>query len=404
MTDQRPAAAPLLANKRIAIVGGGPSGLTLARLLQMNGGNVTLYELDASPTARDQGGELDLHEDSGQIAIRRAGLMEQFAKVSRPEAQVSRVYDKHGGLHMEIGVADEKITRPEIERRALRELLASSLAPGTIQWGRLLRSVERTSQQQFRLTFADGSTADADLLFGADGTWSKVRPLVTSIKPEYSGVTFIETRLSAPDARYPDISRFVGPGTIMVTSDNRALMAQRNGSDHIRIYVILRVPETWARTGGVDFNNPAQAREKLLEPFADWAPQTIAMLEHSDDTFIPRPLYNVPTDQNWDSQSAVALLGDAAHVMPPFTGKGANYAMLDAVELAENLTSGRYSDVASAIRAYDEKMLNRMWASVAETMESQEVMISPRAPQGIVELFQERIRRGLAARAQSGAR
>ena len=401
MSEVKSASAPLLANQRVAIVGGGPAGLTLARLLQMNGANVQLFELDASASARDQGGELDLHEDSGQIAIKQAGLLEQFLAVSRPEAQVSQVYDKHGAIHLSFGLSEEKITRPEIERRALRDLLVNSLTPNTVQWGRQLRSIERLSGRGFRLTFADGSSAEPDLLFGCDGTWSKVRQLVTPVRPQYSGVTFIETRVSAPDKRHPEISKLVGPGTIMVTGDNRAMMAQRNGSDHIRVYVILRVPEDWARTSGIDFSQPAQARQQLLKHFEGWAPRVTSMLAQSDDTFIPRPLYNVPINQAWTSQPDVALLGDAAHVMPPFTGKGANYAMLDAVELTENLVSGRYPDVAAAIRAYDDHMLQRMSGAVAETMESQEVMISPRAPDGIVQLFQERIRRGLAAKQQA---
>lgn len=391
--------SPLLQNKRIAVVGAGPAGLTLARVLQLHGADLRLYELDASATARDQGGELDLHEDSGQIAIRKAGLWQEFLARSRPEAQVSQVFDKHGGLHMSLGLADEKVTRPEIDRRALRDLLVASLAPDTLQWGRQLKTVERKVEGRhpagLRLVFGDGSSEDADVLFGCDGTWSKVRPLVTPIRPRYSGVTFIETRVSAPDRRHPEVAQFVGPGTIMVAGDDKALMAQRNGDDHIRVYIILRVPEDWARTCGLDFAQARPTRAALLSHFEDWAPRTIAMVKESDDTFVPRPLYNVPTDQSWASQPDIALLGDAAHVMPPFTGKGANYAMLDAVELAENLTSGAYNSLASAISAYEAGMLRRMSEAVAETMESQEVMISPQAPEGIAELFAQRIRRGL---------
>ena len=397
--------ASLLQGKRIAIIGGGPAGLTLARILQMRGADLQVFELDASATARDQGGELDLHEDSGQIAIREAGLLDEFLARSRPEAQVSQVFDKHGAIHMSLGLADEKITRPEIDRRALRDLLAASLEPGTLQWGRQLKRVDRKTEGRhaagFALSFADGSSAQADLLFGCDGTWSRVRPLVTSVRPGYSGVTFIETRVSAPDQRHPEVARFVGPGTIMVTSDDRAMMAQRNGDDHIRVYVILRVAEDWVRTCGLEFANANAVRAALLSHFQGWAPRTLAMLAQSDDLFIPRPLYNVPPDQSWQSQPDIALLGDAAHVMPPFTGKGANYAMLDAVELAGNLTSGEHASVASAIQAYDAGMLRRMSAAVAETMESQEVMISPTAPEGIAQLFAERIRRGLEAKRQA---
>lgn len=116
----------LLHSKRIAIIGGGPAGLTLARLLQMRGIAVTVYERDASADARGQGGSLDLHEDSGQLALKAAGLGEQFHGVSRPDGQNSRVFDKHGQMHAELRAEDEVATRPEIDRGELRDLLLRS--------------------------------------------------------------------------------------------------------------------------------------------------------------------------------------------------------------------------------------------------------------------------------------
>src|SRR5205809_821255 len=71
-------AASLLQGKRIAIAGAGPCGLTLARLLQQKGADVRVFELESSTAARNQGGSLDLHEDSGQLALRKAGLHELF--------------------------------------------------------------------------------------------------------------------------------------------------------------------------------------------------------------------------------------------------------------------------------------------------------------------------------------
>src|SRR5690348_5101840 len=72
---------------RIAVIGSGPGGLTCARILQRNNIPVTVYESDSSPAARDQGGTLDMHPDSGHAALKAAGLLKEFAVLSRPEGQ-----------------------------------------------------------------------------------------------------------------------------------------------------------------------------------------------------------------------------------------------------------------------------------------------------------------------------
>ena len=81
---------------RIAIVGGGPGGLTLARILYMRGIAATVFERDAHAFERPQGGTLDLHATSGQAAIRQAGLDAAFKIVARYEDQGMRVLDKTG--------------------------------------------------------------------------------------------------------------------------------------------------------------------------------------------------------------------------------------------------------------------------------------------------------------------
>ncbi|MDH7462718.1 FAD-dependent monooxygenase [Chitinophagaceae bacterium 26-R-25] len=82
-----------LFNKKIAIVGGGPGGLTLARLLQIKGADVKVYERDANKDVRVQGATLDLHDDSGLEALRKAGLMDAFKENYRPNADRIRIVD-----------------------------------------------------------------------------------------------------------------------------------------------------------------------------------------------------------------------------------------------------------------------------------------------------------------------
>jgi 2-polyprenyl-6-methoxyphenol hydroxylase-like FAD-dependent oxidoreductase len=90
--------------------------------------------------------------------------------------------------------------------------------------------------------------------------------------------------------------------------------------------------------------------------------------------------------------------------MPFFTGRGVNLAMLDAAELADNLTSDRFRDLDQAIRAYETSMRNRMAAEIGDTLADQDVFISRDAPAGIEDLLRRRIVAGQQRKAKpSGA-
>jgi 2-polyprenyl-6-methoxyphenol hydroxylase-like FAD-dependent oxidoreductase len=390
----------LLRGKRIAIVGAGPCGLTLARLLQQKFADVSVFELESSTTARNQGGSLDLHEDSGQLALRRAGLHEKFVSACRPEGQTLRVVDKEGKMFIDLQPKDEAETRPEIDRGVLRGLLIDSLDAETIQWGQQIEGVERSAQGHLRLALAAGRHMDADLLFGCDGAWSKVRRFLATTKPYYCGITTVETWISSADTRHPGVAELVGPGIFLATSDDKALVAQRNGDGNIRVYVTLRVPEDWTQRCGFAFDQLDPARQGLLKIFEGWAPHLREMLKAAD-VFIPRALYTHPPRQAaWLARNNVTLLGDAAHVMPFFTGRGVNLAMLDAAELADNLTSGTFSDLGQAIRAYETSMRNRMAVEISDTLADQDVFISRDAPAGIEDLLRRRIQAGQQRKAK----
>lgn len=248
---------------KIAIIGAGPAGLTLARLLQQNQFNCTIYESEVDRYVRNQGGTLDLHTKTGQLALKEAGLLEEFKKYARPEGECMKLV-KHDGTVLwdenETGNSNrvaEDSDRPEIDRVRLRDILLDSLQPGTIKWNRKLLRVDADTKtrgisgdrETYTLHFTDGSVEkDIDLLVGADGAWSKVRPLLTDEQPFYSGITCIELWSLGVDEKNPWLSRYVGKGSCFMFDEGRALLCQRNGEQNgsVRTYACVRMPEKWA--------------------------------------------------------------------------------------------------------------------------------------------------------------
>ena len=356
---------------RIAIVGAGPGGLSLARILHLNGIAVTVFEQESHPLERPQGGTLDLHEDSGLEAVRLAGLMDAFLAIARYEDQGSRLLNKAGRVLFEDDDADGD--RPEVDRTELRAMLLQALPADCVRWGHATREVQATDDGRWTLAFDDGSAGPFDLVVGADGTWSRIRPLLSPYRPQYSGLTFIECGIDDVDRSHPKLSQLVGRGKMGVEGDCKEIIAQRNGNAHIRAYAIFRVPADWAARR-FDIGSPASMRAELIKEFAGFSDEILDLFRASNDAFAIRPIYALPVGHCWANRRGLTLLGDAAHVMSPFGGDGVNNAMFDAAELARLLTTR--SDWAEAVAEYEALMFARVVESAAGAAEGAATQLS----------------------------
>ncbi|WP_438289738.1 FAD-dependent oxidoreductase [Streptomyces sp. HUAS TT7] len=362
---------------RIAIIGAGPGGLICARILQQYGITATVHDQDASRTARNQGGTLDMHPDSGQSALREAGLLREFLELARPEGQQMRLVGRDGRVLFDVvpPEADTEDGNPEIDRGRLRDLLLDSLKPDTVRWSHKLTHAEPLADGVHRLHFADGTTTEADLVIGADGAWSKVRRLLSDATPVYTGVTFVETGLDDADIRHPALAALTGDGTMMALDNNQGFVAQRNSHQHIRAYVGMRTDEDWHRKAGLDLADAAAVREALLKEFTGWSGDLLGFITDTDTGYINRPLYALPVPHTWQHTPGLTLLGDAAHLMSPFSGMGANLAMLDGADLARALIDNTAID--DAVRAYEDLLFPRSTEAAAGAAEGIEGAFAP---------------------------
>lgn len=386
----------LIQNKKIAIIGGGPGGLTLARLLQLKGVDVKVFERDVNKDVRIQGGALDLHTESGLAALGKAGLLDEFKKYYRPGAELTRVVDHQGKIYSDQHIEErspdfgEKNHRPEIDRGPLRDLLLNSIKPHTIFWDSHILSIEK-EQDTWKLVFQNGDSYTADIVIGADGANSKIRPFITDIKPFWTGITMLEGSIKDSGRTAPIIHNLLKGGKIFAYGNEKTLIVSSKGDGSLGFALSCKTDEFWYRDSGIDFKDSKQVLAWFKREFPDWSNIWWELFENEKTLFIPRPQYCMPLDQKWEARSNITIIGDAAHWMPPFAGEGVNMAMLDALELSESLTATTYTSTGAAIANYERKMFKRFAKIGQVTLFNTVWMHQPNALNDMLTMFSKNV-------------
>jgi len=381
----------LLHNKKIAIVGGGPGGLTLARLLQLKGANVTVYERDLHRNVRVQGATLDLHEDSGLLALKEAGLMDAFQANFRPGADQLRIVDKQATIlfdDSEQKSSSQEWFRPEIDRGPLRKILLDALEPNTVIWDSHFSTLIPLGEG-WKIEFKNGTFALADIVIAADGANSRIRPWITPLKPFYSGMTMVEGVVYDCAQVVPQLYKLLNGGKIFALGDEKSLIVSSKGDGSLVFYTGCKTNEFWHRDSGIDFKDNKQMMAWFKREFSEWSDIWLQLFEKAESPFIARPQYCMPLDQHWEALPNLTMIGDAAHVMPPYAGEGVNMAMLDALVLSRCLTEQGLSDIQTGIAHYEKEMCARFLEMGRLTLEQTASIHSPQGLERLLALFDQ---------------
>ncbi|WP_138992500.1 NAD(P)/FAD-dependent oxidoreductase [Larkinella sp. C7] len=366
----------LLKNKKIAILGAGPVGLTLATLLQQAGIDVNVYERDGDAKTRISGGTLDLHKGSGQEALKKAGLLERYYALAKPMGRT--VVDDQGNVlfSKKPGHA-EQYDNPEINRNDLRQLLLDSLASDTVVWDRKFTGLEEHNGR-WLVHFENDIHAAADVVIGANGGMSRARKQVTDADIEYTGTLILQGEVVQPERNCAEFYQLCDNTILMASGEGYLLIANPENGSILSYNVIFKKPEEWAQGTESDLQNTDMIIAFLSHRFARWH-ACYHQLFRATSSFVVLPTRKMPLDKPWKTNRPlpITLVGDAAHSMPPFAGQGVNTGLLDAFVLSDNLTSGQYETIQAAIDDYERKMFGYATAAQRETSQNEIEMLLP---------------------------
>ena len=326
---------------RAAIVGGGIGGLSAANALASRGIDVAVFEQAAA--LGEVGAGVFIYPNALR-QLERMGLKEPLAAVGARVGTGSEYCRMDGSVVGKILTTDSSGWNGlyGMHRADLLDVLADAIPSSAVHTGHRCVGFDQNDRAA-QLTFSNGETIETDLVVAADGIQSSLQKYVVAPSmPEYSGSRAYRGLIASekvPWWRKEAHQVWMGDGKHFMVFPVR--------SGQLLNYVGF-VPtedqtiESWSAIGD---------RNELAASFAGWDPRVVGLLEQVETCFW-WGLYDRTPLASW-SKGRIALLGDAAHAMLPHVGQGANQAIEDGVALAVFLEGRDSSNVAEALRRYE---------------------------------------------------
>jgi 6-hydroxynicotinate 3-monooxygenase len=335
---------------RIAVVGAGLGGMTVAGFLQRAGFSVTVYE--QAPAFSRIGAGIILSANVTKV-LRRLGLEQMVVDIGiKADCYISRAWDT-GETMYKIEFDAESEARfggpyANIHRGDLHAVLEKGVAPGSIAFNHRLVALDET-RDAIGLVFDNGARVEADIVIGADGVNSKVREYLLGVEsPRYIGMA--AHRAIFPTAalrgfKIPDCTKWWGP--------DRHILVYFMTSRRDEVYVIGVVPR--ARWESEAAWLPS-SRDALFEGFGNFHADLRRVLEVTTDVTV-WPIFDRERNDRW-SGGRIVLLGDACHPMRPFMAAGGAMAIEDAAILSRCLA--QFDEADEAYRWYEATRIDRV--------------------------------------------
>jgi 6-hydroxynicotinate 3-monooxygenase len=335
---------------RIAVVGAGLGGMTVAGFLQRAGFSVTIYE--QAPAFSRIGAGIILSANVTKV-LRRLGLEQMVVDIGiKADCYISRAWDT-GETMYKIEFDAESEARfggpyANIHRGDLHAVLEKGVAPGSIAFNHRLVALDET-RDAIGLVFDNGARVEADIVIGADGVNSKVREYLLGLEPpRYIGMA--AHRAIFPTAalrgfKIPDCTKWWGP--------DRHILVYFMTSRRDEVYVIGVVPR--ARWESEAAWLPS-SRDALFEGFGNFHADLRRVLEVTTDVTV-WPIFDRERNDRW-SGGRIVLLGDVCHPMRPFMAAGGAMAIEDAAILSRCLAQFDQRD--EAYRWYEATRIDRV--------------------------------------------